>query len=81
MLVGKACSSVWGCCEGKGLSCVPWVVAGVGGCVPLGELGEVYPSICFVKVTNPVVPSVGLGSLLFALHVKLLSRVRLFATP
>lgn len=41
---------------------------GAVGCVPLGEPGEVYPGISFVKVTNPVVPSVGLGSLLFALH-------------
>ena len=44
------------------------VGGGAVGCVPLGEPGEVYPSISFVKVTNPVVPSVGLGSLLFALR-------------
>ena len=42
--------------------------AGGGGLCPAGGAGRSVPGISFVKVTDPVVPSVGLGSFLSALH-------------
>ena len=41
---------------------------GGGGLCPAGGAGRSVPGISFVKVTDPVVPSVGLGSFLSALH-------------